>query len=122
VAHEDQRPIRPGDWLTARKVFHVSPFCEIRGHYRFRFEQTGRHAFAQVDYYDGPEDIDKLLVTTIHGKPEALTASTAFSAFFRYPLMTAAVVGRIHWHALQLWLKRVKFHSKPTPPLTETSR
>lgn len=122
VAHDDQRPIEAGDWLTARKVFHVSPFCDVRGHYRFRFEQTGERAFAQIDYYDGAEDADKLLITTIHGEPQALTAAGALGAFFRYPLMTFGVVARIHWHALKLWLKRVKFYSKPVPPVTETTR
>jgi hypothetical protein len=30
--------------------------------------------------------------------------------------MTFGVVGRIHWQALKLWLKRVPFVSKPKPP------
>ena len=49
VVHDDQRAIHPGDWLTARKVFHVSPFCAVKGHYRFRFEQTAGRAFAEID-------------------------------------------------------------------------
>jgi len=36
--------------------------------------------------------------------------------------MTLAVVLRIHWQALKLWVKRVPFFSKPEPPLEETSR
>jgi DUF1365 family protein len=36
--------------------------------------------------------------------------------------MTAGVVARIHWQALQLWLKRVPWFSKPEPPLQETTR
>ena len=127
VAHSDERPIEPGDWLTAKKVFHVSPFCEVKGHYRFRFEQTGERAFAQIDFYDAaetvpPDENDKLIVTTIHGKPGALTAANSINAFFTHPLMTFGVVGRIHWQALKLWLKRVKFIRKPQPPATETTR
>ncbi len=37
VAHADGRPIRAGETLEARKVFHVSPFMAVQGHYRFRF-------------------------------------------------------------------------------------
>lgn len=125
VAHVDQRPIATGDWLTARKMFHVSPFCEVRGHYRFRFEQTGARAFAEVDYFDADEpaaDAARLLVTTIHGTPCPLDARTTLRAFFGYPLMTIAVVARIHWHALKLWIKRVPFFTKPAPPAIETSR
>ncbi len=122
VAHDDQRPIQAGDWLQAQKAFHVSPFCEVRGHYRFRFEQTGERAYAQVDFFDGARDADKLLITTIYGAPQPLTASAALGAFCRYPLMTFAVVARIHLHALKLWVKRVQFHSKPSPPTIDTTR
>ena len=125
VAHDDQRPIQPGDWLTSRKVFHVSPFCDVKGHYRFRFEQVGGRAFAQIDYHDdaaGEGDDSKLIVTTISGTPQPLTASAALRAFLGHPLMTFAVVARIHWHALKLWLKRVPFFSKPEPPLMQTTR
>ena len=44
------------------------------------------------------------------------------AAFFGMPLMTLGVVVRIHWQALQLWLKRVPFASKPQPPQASTSR
>jgi DUF1365 family protein len=32
------------------------------------------------------------------------------------------VIVRIHYQALRLWLKGVPYHSKPLPPLEETSR
>lgn len=126
VSHQDARPITANDWLTAKKVFHVSPFCEVRGHYRFRFEQTAGRAFAEIDYHDGSEetltDANRLIVTTMHGKPQPLTQASARSAFLGHPLMTFAVVLRIHWHALKLMLKRVPFFTKPAPPtLTTTS-
>ncbi|MEP7154608.1 MAG: DUF1365 domain-containing protein [Betaproteobacteria bacterium] len=125
VVHEDQRPIRPGDWLTSRKVFYVSPFCDVKGHYRFRFEQVDARAFAQIDYYDGTDaeaDEGKLIVTTVHGVPQPLTSTSAFRAFIGHPLMTFGVVARIHWHAMKLWLKRVPFFSKPDPPIMQTTR
>jgi DUF1365 family protein len=126
VAHTDQHAIKAGDWLTSRKVFHVSPFCEVKGHYRFRFEQSAGRAFAQIDYYDVNDEAvgeaGKLIVTTMQGTAELLTAQAALFAFLSLPLMTIGVVLRIHWHALKLWAKRVPFFTKPEPPTLETTR
>jgi DUF1365 family protein len=122
VAHPDGGVIAANTWLTARKVFHVSPFCEVRGHYRFRFEQSADRAFAQIDYYDGPQDADKLIVTTLHGAPSPISAKRALSAFLLHPFMTLGVIARIHWQAIKLWRQQVPFFSKPAPPSTQTTR
>jgi DUF1365 family protein len=47
VAHADGRPIRDGEALRARKLFHVSPFLAVHGDYRFRFEPDGCRAAAR---------------------------------------------------------------------------
>ena len=122
IAHGNGEPILTADWLVARKVFHVSPFCEIRGYYRFRFEQHAGCAFAQIDHYDGSGDEDKLIVTTIHGTPRSLTSASAISTFLTFPLMTLGVVARIHWQAWKLWRKSVPFFAKPEPPSLPTTR
>jgi hypothetical protein len=48
----------------ARKQFHVSPFCEVRGEYRFRFERSDKRTLVRVDLHDenGP-----LLQTSVGG-------------------------------------------------------
>jgi len=119
LAHPDARMIGPRDWIDARKVFHVSPFCEVEGHYRFRFAGDARRELARIDYHDGE---GRLLVTAIEGEAHAIDAASLARAFFGYPLMTAGVVARIHWQALRLWVKRVPWFSKPEPPLQETTR
>lgn len=122
VAHHDMRPIQPGDYLAARKIFHVSPFCEIKGDYRFRFEQTDTFSKLQIDYHDSASDDDKLIVATMHGHPEPLTDASALKAFRQHAFMTFLVVIRIHWHALKLYFKNIPFHHKPEPPTLETTR
>ena len=102
LAHPDGRAIGPRDWIRAAKVFHVSPFCEVKGHYRFRFAGDERHQFARIDYHDGD---GKLLVTAIDGEARPVDAASLARAFFGYPLMTAGVIARIHWQALRLWLE-----------------
>jgi hypothetical protein len=102
-----------GREVVADKVFHVSPFCEVQGRYRFRFMRTADRMIARVDHDDaqGP-----LIQTSISGVLQELTVASARRAFIGWPLMTWGVVARIHWQALQLWRKRVPFFSKPAPP------
>jgi len=105
----------------AAKVFHVSPFCPVEGRYRFHFMFTSDRSrtVARIDYDDatGP-----LIETSVSGRLQALNAQSTRQALLRYPLMTLAVVWRIHWQALKLLLKKVRFFGKPTPPTTFTTR
>ena len=102
-----------GRELQARKVFHVSPFCDVNGRYRFRFMRTDDRIVARIDHDDAG---GALLQTSVSGALQPLTAASVRRSFWRMPLMTLAVIGRIHWQALRLWRKKVPFFSKPEPP------
>jgi len=119
LAHADGRAIEGDEWMQAAKAFHVSPFCEVRGHYRFRFSGDASCPMARIDYHDAA---GLLLVTTLRGCAQPLTDAWLLRAFLGYPWMTAGVVARIHWQALRLWLRRVPWFSKPEPPIKETTR
>jgi len=125
LAHADGRAIRDGETIERRKVFHVSPFMDVAGSYRFRFHARAatndepEWRLARIDHGDAAGD---LLHTSIAGKAAALASGPLLKAFFRFPLLTLGVVARIHWQALKLWVKRVPFFSKPEPPLEETTR
>ncbi len=108
----------------ADKVFHVSPFNAVTGHYRFRFlrsTQAGRErTLACIDYHQDSDNA--VLQTSVSGTLEPLTRSALRRALWRYPLMTLGVVLHIHTQALRLWLKKVPFFRKPTPPEALVSR
>jgi len=115
-----------GRTLTAGKVFHVSPFCETRGEYAFRFMRTdlpdaraGSRTAVRIELHvDGAP----LLVTSVSGTLEPLTARARRRALWSLPAMTATIVARIHWQALRLWLRRVAFIPKPPPPARALTR
>ena len=119
LAHSDQRPILPGERLAAPKAFHVSPFCEVAGRYRFQFDLDSDGCAVRIDYDDahGP-----LLSAAVRGQGGALTTGSLLRAFALYPWMTLGVILRIHWQALRLWLKGVPLVCKPLPPTQETTR
>ena len=51
------------------KAFHVSPFCEVEGGYRFRFHLERTVPVARIDYDDAEGE---LLLTSISGKSTRL--------------------------------------------------
>ena len=103
--------------MQAKKVFHVSPFCKIEGQYRFRFMRTsGTTPARTVVRVDHDDAAGPLLKTSVSGTLEPITPVALRKALWGYPLMTAMIMARIHWHALQIWLKRVGFHRKPPTP------
>jgi DUF1365 family protein len=106
-----------GHDLKARKVFHVSPFSQIVGGYRFRFMRSrspaGERCVARIDH----EDADGVLLqTSLSGRLKPLTPASARAAFFGMPMMSFGVIARIHWQALRVWAKRVPYVKKPAPP------
>ncbi len=104
-----------GHEMTASKVFHVSPFCDVQGSYRFRF-MTTHHTHRTVARIDYDDTHGALINTSVSGELQALNAQAVRKALFSYGAMTLAVIARIHWQAMKLFFKRVPFFSKPTPP------
>lgn len=116
VAHPEGRVIDSADVLHARKVFHVSPFMQVRGEYRFRFACRAAWHGVALDYFDGDA---KMLTTRLSGQLRPLTARNLLRAWLRCPMLTVGVIARIHWQALRLLCKGVPFFgARPeAPPL-----
>lgn len=98
--------------ITSKKVFHVSPFFDIEGEYQFTFNPKT----VVINYFD-PKSQDYFFKSSL-----AVVGSHAFSTsnllkmFFKYPMMTFVVMGRIHWQAVKLFFKKAKFYTHPAPP------
>jgi uncharacterized protein len=109
--NENRTPITPDTWLTAEKIFHVSPFLERQGNYRFRFAVNDEKISIWINYHDEKKGID--LLTSLTGKLTPYTRAARRRVFWRYPLVTLMAIYRIHWQALKLWGKGVRYVSKP---------
>ncbi len=110
-AHADHRPIVQNDWLEAEKIFHVSPFLKREGSYKFRFSLQSNNFGVWIDFYD--EEKNKQLLTSLVGKFEPLTKASLRKTFWKHPLVTIKAIMLIHWQAIKLVAKGIKYISKP---------
>ncbi|MCH9758241.1 MAG: DUF1365 domain-containing protein [Proteobacteria bacterium] len=110
-AHEAGRIINNEDWITAKKLFHVSPFLKREGSYKFRFSIKKDKLDIGIDFYN--EAGKKQLITSLIGELTPLTPSSLRKAFLKHPLVTVKTILLIHWQALKLVAKGVRYIAKP---------
>jgi len=116
--HADRRPIEARDVLTARKLFHVSPFIAVKGEYCFRFSNAPDRVAVTIDLSD--ED-GLLLKTSVAGAARPLTAARLFGTLLANPFLPLKVALLIHYQAVKLFLKRVRHCRKPPAPAVSIS-
>jgi uncharacterized protein len=95
---------------SAKKDFHVSPFFTLDGTYRFVLPVPDALLAADIDLEVGGV---RRLAARLRLQRQALTEAALAWMLVRYPLMTLQVIGAIHWQALRLWWKGVKYLPKP---------
>jgi DUF1365 family protein len=96
------------------KLFYVSPFIEMLDmRYNFRMNIPGEQIRWRILETDssGP-----LLAATYSGQRRALTTRSILGCLLQIPLLTWKIVGGIHYEALKLWLKGVRYVPRPAPP------
>jgi len=119
----DRASLPWGQQIRSEKIFHVSPFFDVVGHYAFRFMQqssslTQPRFVSRIDYYQ--KEI-RTLMTSVSGTAYPLNSLTKWRAILSFPLLTISVIWKIHWQALKLFVKGAKFYKKPNPPEIKTS-
>jgi DUF1365 family protein len=108
---EDGSAIGEADKMEAFKQFHVSPFLERNGHYRFRFDYKEGQFSVWIDYYD--KNGRKQLLTSLSGEFCQNTRRNRLLAFFKCPLVTIKTITLIHYQALKLVMKGIKYIPRP---------
>jgi len=111
-ARTDHAPLPSDEWLEADKVFHVSPFLERVGHYKFRFSLSGDQLGIGIDYFD--TDNNKQLITALTGRLTPLNTASLWRVFWSHPLITLKVITLIHWQAIKLFSRGIRYVAKPS--------
>jgi hypothetical protein len=112
-------PVEPGELSDAGvrqerdKLFYVSPFMDMPMRYFFRIRPPGETVAVRILEKDAEGPI---LAATFHGQRAALTSATVLRLAAAMPLLTLKVVAGIHWEAMKLWFKGVRFYNRPARP------
>jgi len=118
-AHGDWQPLRNGDTLHAAKVFHVSPFQQVAGDYRFCFRLDDPSCIAiAIDHRRNGHGV----IATLRGSLVPLSVRGLLAMMARHPLGALRITLLIHWQALKLKWKGASYITRPAPPTEEVSR
>jgi uncharacterized protein len=98
---------------AAAKRMHVSPFFDMQGGYRFALGVEDDRFNLVIRYGTAAEP---RLVATLSGAFTPAGTAALLRAMARVPFVTLKVITLIHWHALILWRRGARFHSKPEAP------
>lgn len=92
------------------KEFYVSPF--IQHHYDFKFRLAVEAKNFCLSVITQTEEAKPILTASMNARMEPLSKRTIFAALMRHPLINFKVIFLIHFQALLLYLKRIRFYRK----------
>ncbi|MEL7545927.1 MAG: DUF1365 domain-containing protein [Pseudomonadota bacterium] len=99
---------------ASEKRFHVSPFFDVTGTYKFTLREDAQNFSLLVESRD-PTDA-KAHLATLKGRKVPMNSGALMRIATTKPLSSLSVSLAIHWQAVILWLKGAKYHRRPKPP------
>lgn len=103
-------PIKDDQWISAKKEFHVSPFMEISGEYKFKIKNIKNGIIFYINYFDNNEI---KLSTFLKCNFYKFSALNLLITFVKMPFFTIKTIFLIHYQALKLYFKSVKNYKLP---------
>lgn len=107
-----------GTRTRASKDFHVSPFFDISGEYRFTLN-PGENGLGLVVENMNPDG--RRHVASLSVQPTALTTAAILKWLVVMPISGLGVMVAIHWQALRLLMKGAKYRDKPEQRANRTT-
>ena len=104
---------RPRYRLRVPKHYYVSPFSSLDVCFDFDLLLPGQNLQVHIEDWDAD---GKLLDSHLRGARVPLSDWQLLRFAVKFPALTLKVIGLIHWHALWLALRRVRWHRKADRP------
>lgn len=98
------------------KSFHVSPFFDVSGRYRFTNMTTANTLRVLIENID---DNQRLHAASLDLHSQTASNGSILKTMLITPFAAIGVPIGIHWQALALWIKGCRYRSKPQPPEEE---
>ena len=103
----------------ASKCFHVSPFFDRNGLYKFSLSQPGKTLSVTIEYEHHGE---RRLTACFSGKKAEITDKSLLALSIKTPFMTLKVVAGILIEALKLKLKGLSINPHPENHIYQSSK
>tara|TARA_B100001057_G_scaffold72774_1_gene67045 strand:- start:223 stop:1050 length:828 start_codon:yes stop_codon:yes gene_type:complete len=95
------------------KMMHVSPFFEVEGYYQLAMRRGAENLKLIVRYF---KDNQALLTATLHGKIVRVSTGRLLQTVFLSGHFPLRPLLSIHFEAVKLFFKGLRFYKRPTPP------
>lgn len=104
-----------GDQFRKRvtKYFYVSPFIEHDAEFDFQLALPGEKMNIRIDDY---KEDRRFFISTLTGQKREMTTARLIGYYFRFPFITLQIIFLIHWNAMLLWFKKIRFYKKKELP------
>ena len=112
-------PVNGPSILEAQKIFHVSPFFPVSGSYRLHIRHDKAYIKAIMRYMIGSTPA---LTATMRGGKTPLSSRSLWMGLWRTGQWPLRPLLSIHVEAVKLWMKKLQFHKRPTPPRSPWSK
>ncbi len=99
--------------LHTAKDFYVSPFIAHDANFDFDLSVPGEKLNIRIDDHKGGK---RFFISTLTGTKKALTNTNLFWYAIRFPLIPLWIMALIHWNALLLWFKKIRYYKKAEFP------
>ena len=82
---------------------------DLNSTYNFKILKPGKNLSVIIDQRDSQ---GKLLFASQDGQKVQLNSKNLIISYLKHPLMTFKIISAIHFEALRLWLKSIRFIKK----------